>query len=296
MRVVPLITFATACLLAPDVGAQTIVRPAQKVAVRPDIAASIKAIPRPVLKARSALPLREDRSGVFTPADLKGVNERDLAKGRVIGVAQLSASNALGVPAGTYDYVVMKSDNAWRLYAVSGGRVFKEARQVSVGTGKPDGFHPKAAANSRDNAFDIGSALTLQPDRISFIDSADGRGRFQHITVTGTDSHGHRVPVVATVQHYVMLPGKTYYVNDPYDVAPLPTVQPDGSWPKVDDASVYRAGEGWVDLSPPRYHDGTNVLRFLAPGFQVAYLLIEYPCSGCPADPFGSSPTISWGW
>src|SRR5690242_15074640 len=110
MRVIPFVAFAATYLLVPTVSAQTIARSAPKVAVAPQISAAIRAVPRPALVAGRALRLREDRAGSFTPANLSRVSEQDLAKGRVIGVAKLSASNALGVPAGTYDYVLVKAD------------------------------------------------------------------------------------------------------------------------------------------------------------------------------------------
>src|SRR5690348_14726767 len=179
MRVIPFVAFAATCLQVSIVGAQTIARTAPKVAVAPQIAAAIRAIPRPALIAGRAFRLREDRSGSFTPANLTGVNEQDLAKGRVIGVAKLSASNALGVPAGTYDYVVMKSDNTWHLYAVSGGRVVKEARDVRVAPATPAG----ASQNSSPSATGglQNHTLVLEPSSIPEVDSATCLTRFQHI-------------------------------------------------------------------------------------------------------------------
>src|SRR5690348_2205836 len=126
MRIVHTLAVVAAFGLGSNLSAQVVASPAPHAVVSPQIEAAVKAVPRPVLVAQSQIKLHEDPAGSFTPANLRGVRDQDLAKGRVIGVAKLSASNKLGVPAGQYDYVLVRSENKWHLFAVSGGRVIKE--------------------------------------------------------------------------------------------------------------------------------------------------------------------------
>lgn len=215
MRIVPLVTFAAACLLVPDLGAQTVARAVPRAAVSPHVEASLRAVPRPMLLTRERVPLRGGRAGTFTPASLKGVSESELAKGRVVGVATLGASNTLGVPAGTYDYVVAKSGGKWHLYAMSNGRVVKEARNVMVRTPatsgsthrssptiSPSGGSPRLTAPHlvlTPDSVGIPDALLLQlmaagPSDANELQDCNGTASTPHpIRVVAIDTHGAEV-------------------------------------------------------------------------------------------------------
>lgn len=110
------ITLVGACFLTAagaldaQTGHQTVqpLRAPLRVTVPPEVEAAIRIMPRPVLLAQVRHGLPEDAGGTFTPARVTGATPQALDKGQIVGVANLSASNKLGLPAGQYDYVIMK--------------------------------------------------------------------------------------------------------------------------------------------------------------------------------------------
>jgi len=232
---------------------------------------------------------REDRSGSFTPANLKGAGEQDLAKGKVIGVAKLSDSNALGVPAGTYDYVLMKSDNKWHLYAVSGGHVAKEARFVMARfttAESPTHAAPSMSSTTSGTGQQELPRLVVKPTHIDLPFNPMSYAPCQpRVAVRVQVASGGSAPHKESPRKGVALSDSVRLQVNPMEALGSPV--------------VVAIGKSWADLSLDRCIYPT-VLHFSMPGHLPADVTIDNPSiSSGGGDPLGSindGPNISWAW